>query len=136
MRRGRADGAAGGDNLLDAEAEKKPAVLRRVFFNGLPAAGAVRHPPGVSEVYNILRRKLFEKLPHDGQPATAGVTHADGAVIHGMTILSPGGKKRPPSGPSLSGPHGPLLYLEERNQWFIIPYSKKECNRTGRIFSR
>ena len=58
-------------------------VLPRVFHNGLPGAAAVRYPSGVPEIDDILLRQQAAQLPYRGQPAQAGVEHANGSVIQG-----------------------------------------------------
>ena len=83
VQRGGGHGAAGDDDSLEIEGAQEGHVLPRVFHNGLPGAAAVRYPSGVPEIDDILLRQQAAQLPYRGQPAQAGVEHANGSVIQG-----------------------------------------------------
>ena len=60
------DGAAGGDDHLHLPPEQEVDVLQGVMGDDLGAPGAVRDPPGVAEVDDILMRQHPEQFPHGG----------------------------------------------------------------------
>ena len=70
------------DNRLQVELAQEGHVLSGVFDDNVSAAGAVGHAAGIPEVDDVLLRHERVQAAHRGQPAQAGVEHADRTVIH------------------------------------------------------
>ena len=56
---------------------------------GLVAAGAVGDSSGIAEIDKIFMGELFLQLFEHGEPAEAGVKHADGTVIQAILPFFP-----------------------------------------------
>ena len=103
-RQGAGYGAAGGQDELDLLLQQEGDVLLGVLHDGIRAAAAVGHAAGVAEIDDVLAGQKAAQLPHGGQPAQAGVEHADGpavqtAVIHGGPPSPAPGRSNCPAGP-------------------------------------
>ena len=88
--RDRADGAAGGDDHLDAHLFEEARVLPGIFADGVAALAAVGHASRVAEVDDIFLRHDLLDLAHGGQTAESRVKNADGGLlVHMITSFQP-----------------------------------------------
>ena len=79
--------SARGKDDLNIKALGKSYVLPRNGTHLLTRPSAVRHAPGVAEVYYIFIRQKLSESADSRQAAEAGIEHADWSVVH--QIISP-----------------------------------------------
>ena len=80
--RRRRRGVARGDDELHALTLEEARDLAREAADLVGRTGPVRQPRAVADVHEVLVRERDEALVEDGQPAHAGVEHAERPPIH------------------------------------------------------
>ncbi len=79
MRRHRRHGVAGNDQHLHVALQQEAGDLLGELLDRGNRLHAVGHARGIAKIDDVLERQALHQRPHDGQPADAGVEHADRA---------------------------------------------------------